>query len=139
MNRLKLLIQTLYNHPFVRFAFVGGMASLVNYGIYLVAVRANIEPTFAYLIAFGVSIICNYVLSSYFTFQIPPTWSRAVKFLGAHLLNLLNELLLLNLFIYLGVSKFYAPLLVFATAFPINFFMVRFALKGKWSRLIRKR
>lgn len=59
-------------------------------------------------------------------------------FLMAHLINLANELLLLNLFLYAGVSKYYAPLCVFIVAFPINYFMVRFALKGKFFQKIEK-
>lgn len=132
MNKIKALIRKLFSYSFIRFAFVGGIATVVNYGIYLPLVHlANLNPNIAYLIAFAVSITCNYFLSSHFTFRVSTSWRRALQFLCAHLLNLVNELLLLNLFLWLGISKYYAPLCMFAVAFPINFFMVRFALKGK--------
>lgn len=85
-----------------------------------------------YIMAFCVSVTCNFLLSSYFTFRVPPTWLRGIKFLSAHLINLANELILFNLCLWLGASKYYAPLFVFLVAFPINYFMVRFALRGRW-------
>lgn len=133
MDKLKALIRRLYDSSFIRFAFVGGVATGINYGTYLLLVWrfAELNPTIAYIGAFCVSIICNFVLSSYFTFRIAPTWTRAVKFLTAHLINLANELILLNIWLWVGVSKFYAPIFVFLIAFPINYFMVRFALRGR--------
>lgn len=133
MNKIRLLIQRLYASSFVRFAFVGGIATGVNYGTYLLLIWQfeKLNPTIAYIGAFCVSIVCNFLLSSYFTFQVRPSWPRAAKFLTAHLINLCNELILLNIWLWVGVSKFYAPLCVFLVAFPINFFMVRFALRGK--------
>lgn len=130
MNKIKSLIEKLFSYPFIRFIFVGGIATVVNYCIYLSLVNIDIEPNIAYLAAFAVSIVCNYFLSSYITFQVKPQLKRAIQFLGAHLINLCNELILLNSMLYLGINKFYAPLLVFLMAFPINFFIVRYALKG---------
>lgn len=132
-DKLGILICRLYKSPFVRFAFVGGVATGINYGTYVLLnwKFPHINATLAYLLAFCVSIICNYILSSYFTFRVKPSAPRAMKFLTAHLINLVNELLLLNLWLWLGVPKIYAPLPVFVVAFPINFFMVRFALRGR--------
>ena len=56
---------------------------------------------------------------------------RAVRFLTAHLINLVNELVLLEIWLWAGVPKLYAPLCVFLVAFPVNFLMVRFALRGR--------
>ncbi|MEG0789836.1 MAG: GtrA family protein [Alistipes sp.] len=123
-------IKKLFALSFVRFAFVGGIASLIHYGVYLALLQLNLNLSLTYVMAFCVSLTCNYLLSSYFTFHVKPQWARAFKFLTAHLVNLFNELVLLNVFLYFGVSKYYAPLGVFLVAFPINYFMVRFALKG---------
>lgn len=133
MNRLCVLVRKLYGHSFVRFAAVGGVATAVNYGTYVILIRNfdNLYPAIAYVLAFCVSISCNFVLSSYFTFGVKPTRARAVKFLTAHLINLFNELVLLEIWLWVGVPKLYAPLCVFVVAFPVNYFMVRFALRGK--------
>ena len=60
-----------------------------------------------------------------------PSARRAVRFLTAHLINLVNELVLLEIWLWAGVPKLYAPLCVFLVAFPVNFLMVRFALRGR--------
>lgn len=54
-----------------------------------------------------------------------------MRFLTAHLINLVNELVLLEIWLWAGVPKLYAPLCVFLVAFPVNFLMVRFALRGR--------
>ena len=89
MNRLCVLVRKLYGHSFVRFAAVGGVATAVNYGTYVILIHNfdNLYPAIAYVLAFCVSISCNFVLSSYFTFGVKPTRARAVKFLTAHLIN----------------------------------------------------
>lgn len=136
MHKIKHWIEKLFSYSFIRFMCVGGIATVVNYSIYLSLVYSDTDPNLAYLAAFGVSIICNYFLSSYITFQVKPQLKRAMQFLGAHLINLGNELILLNGMLYIGINKFYAPLLVFLTAFPINFFIVRYALKGNFIKHI---
>lgn len=132
MNRVAVLLRALYESSFVRFAAVGGVATAVNYATYVVLVRSfdDLHPAVAYLCAFCVSIVCNFLLSSYFTFRVRPSVRRAVRFLAAHLINLVNELVLLEIWLWAGVPKLYAPLCVFLVAFPINFLMVRFALRG---------
>ena len=119
-----MMLRRLYESPFVRFAVVGGVATAVNYAVYVVLVRCfdDLWPALAYFCAFCVSIVCNFLLSSYFTFRVRPS---------ARLINLVNELVLLEIWLWAGVPKLYAPLCVFLVAFPVNFLMVRFALRGR--------
>ena len=133
MNRVAVLLRALYESSFVRFAAVGGVATAVNYATYVVLVRSfdDLHPAVAYLCAFCVSIVCNFLLSSYFTLRVRPSARRAVRVLAAHLINLVNELVLLEIWLWAGVPKLYAPLCVFLVAFPVNFLMVRFALRGR--------
>ena len=42
-----------------------------------------------------------------------------------------RSLVLLEIWLWAGVPKLYAPLCVFLVAFPVNFLMVRFALRGR--------
>ena len=128
-----MMLRRLYESPFVRFAVVGGVATAVIYAVYVVLVRCfdDLWPARAYFCAFCVSIVCNFLLSSYFTFRVRPSARRAVRFLTAHLINLVNELVLLEIWLWAGVPKLYAPLCVFLVAFPVNFLMVRFALRGR--------
>ena len=81
MSRVAMMLRRLYESPFVRFAVVGGVATAVNYAVYVVLVRCfdDLWPALAYFCAFCVSIVCNFLLSSYFTFRVRPSARRAVR------------------------------------------------------------
>ncbi len=115
---------------FVRFAIVGIIATAIHYGLYYI-LQWFIYVNIAYTIGYIVSFIANFYLSAYFTFSRKPSWGKALGFGGAHLFNYLLHMGLLNLFLWLGLSKPLAPIPVFAIAIPINFLLVRFVFKGR--------
>lgn len=115
---------------FVRFVMVGILATALHYGLYFILqnfINVNVAYTFGYIISF----IANFYLTAYFTFGRKPSWRKAFGFGGAHLVNYLLHMGLLNLFLWLGLSKPYAPIPVFAIAIPVNFLLVRFVFKRK--------
>ena len=112
----------------IRFGIVGVFATLLHYGIYWVLnhyMNANIAYTIGYLLSF----ICNFFLSSYFTFKSKASVKQGIGFIGAHLNNYLLHMILLNLFLYLGVSETLAPVPVYLIAVPVNFILVRWVFK----------
>ena len=115
---------------FSRFAVVGVAATLIHYGLYYLLLPF-LNPTMAYTVGYVVSFVCNYLLSSLFTFRVKLSLHRAVAFLLSHAVNYLVGILLLNVFLWAGVSEQWAPLPVFVLVVPINFLLVRYALKGK--------
>ena len=115
---------------FIRFVIVGIIATGVHYGIYyllMTYINYNISYSIGYLIA----LILNFYLSAYFTFKEKPTWGKMIGMAGAHGVNYFLHIILLNLFLFLGLSKKIAPFPVFAIAVPINFLLVRFVFKYK--------
>jgi putative flippase GtrA len=50
---------------------------------------------------------------------------------GAHVVNWLLQLALLNTFLWMGVSKEWAPIPVFVISVPVNFLLVRFVFTSK--------
>ena len=56
---------------------------------------------------------------------------QKMGFGGAHLINYILHISLLNLFLWLGFSKPFAPIPVFTIAIPVNFLLVRFVFKYK--------
>lgn len=114
----------------VRFALVGGLATLLHYGIYL-ALQRFIQVDLAYTIGYLISFIANFYLTAYFTFRSAPSWKRLFGMGGAHAVNYLLHISLLNLFLWIGISKPLAPIPVFAIAIPVNFVLVRFVFKRK--------
>lgn len=115
---------------FIRFAMVGIVATVIHYGLYFI-LQQIINVNIAYTLGYACSFTANFYLSAYFTFRRKPSWNRAFGFGGAHLCNYLLHMGLLNLFLWLGVSKALAPIPVFAIAIPVNFLLVRFVFKRK--------
>lgn len=117
-------------HTFVRFGLVGAFATVLHYGIYWV-LQWYIMVNLAYSIAYFLAFIANFYLTSYFTFGTSPSWKKLWGMGGAHLVNWLLQLALLNVFIWMGMSKEWAPIPVFAISVPVNFLLVRFVFTSK--------
>lgn len=113
-----------------RFAIVGAFATALHYGIYLILQRW-IQVDIAYTMGYLTSFIANFYLTAYFTFRSAPSWKKLMGMGGAHVVNYLLHMALLNFFLWLGLSKPLAPIPVFTIAIPINFLLVRFVFKRK--------
>lgn len=124
MKQMKQLLE------FIRFALVGILATALHYGLYYL-LQTLINVNIAYATGYLLSFIVNFYLTAYFTFGTRPSWKKAVGFSGAHLVNFLIHMLLLNLFLWAGISHTWAPLPVFAIAIPVNFILIRFVFKHK--------
>lgn len=114
----------------IRFAMVGVFATLLHYGLYYVLLQwldANISYAIGYILAF----FCNFFLTAIFTFRSPPSWRKLIGMSGAHGVNFLLHMALLNLFLCMGISARLAPIPVFAIAIPVNFVLVKWVFKSK--------
>ena len=109
---------------------VGVFGTLLHYSIYWVLKR-YMNVNIAYTIGYFLSFICNFFLSSYFTFKSEASVKRGIGFIGAHLNNYFLHMILLNLFLFLGVSESLAPIPVYMIAVPVNFILVRWVFKHK--------
>lgn len=118
---------------FIRFVIIGFIATAIHYGIYFLLGKLNFQYNIAYTLGYGISFIFNFFASNYFTFKTKPSTESGVGFALAHGFNYALQMLLLNTFIYLGISSVIAPVFVFAICIPTNFFIVRFALTRKFS------
>lgn len=112
----------------LRFCVVGVVATAIHYGIYW-WLQHHIEVNIAYTVGYVVSFVANYLLSARYTFRERTTARNGLGFVGAHVCNYLLQLMLLNIFLWLGLSRSLAPLGVYAIAVPVNFLMIRFVFK----------
>lgn len=112
----------------VRFGAVGVFATAFHYALYYLLLN-YVSPTAAFTIGYIVSFVCNYILSSRFTFKVPMSVQRFMSFALSHLVNYFVGIGLLQLFLFIGLSPKVAPLPTFVFSVPINFLLVRFALK----------
>lgn len=123
---MKISRQMIYE--ILRFGIVGVVATALHYVIYWI-LQHWINVNVAYTIGYFLSFIANYFLSAQFTFREKTTTRNGIGFAGAHLFNYLFQMVLLNIFLWLGVSKALAPLPVYCIAVPVNFILVRTVFK----------
>lgn len=112
----------------LRFCIVGVIATAIHYGVYWLLQR-YINVNVAYTIGYVVSFVVNYLLSARYTFRQRTSARNGAGFVAAHACNYCIQIILLNMFLWLGLSRAVAPIGVYAIAVPINFLMVRFVFK----------
>lgn len=107
------------------------MAAGIHYGVYYLLQEYEMTNlNIAYTIGYVTSFICNFFLTSYFTFRSNPSLKMALG-LRQPFVNYLIHMGLFNLFLYLNVDQEIGPLCVLAVAVPANFLMLRFVFKHK--------
>ncbi len=123
----------------VRFGIVGITATLIQYLVYwgllrygehhATTVNAHLFSTIAMTVAYIISFTYNFIASTRFTFRVKANARRGAGFLLSHVINYSLQMLTLNFFLWLGISKLWAPIPMFCVCVPINFLLVRFFLK----------
>ena len=116
---------------FIRFAIVGVIATVIHYGIYYVLLNV-VNVNIAYSAGYLTSLLCNFFLSSVFTFNSKANVKKGIGFVCSHLVNYLLHMLFLTIFLHIGIPEKLAPIPVFCCVFPINFILVRAVFKAKW-------
>ena len=110
---------------FFRFVLVGLLATAIHYGVYrLLDLVIPANP--AYAAGYVISFLCNFFLTARFTFKKRATVKKGLGFGLSHLVNFTLHMLLLNLFLFLGLSEAWAPIPVYCICIPVNFLLVRF-------------
>ena len=123
----------------IRFGIVGGLATVLQYGIYLaiMPVLSHFIPqmgdhtlaTAANTIAYVVSFIFNFIASTRYTFKVKAHAKRGAGFTLSHVVNYSMQTICLNLFVGLGLTKQWAMIPTLCICIPVNFILVRFFLK----------
>lgn len=113
------------------FGIVGTTAMAIHYGIFYVLLPflpVNVAFSLGYLISF----LYNFAMSSRFTFKVKPSVGRLLRFAASHGTNYLLQIILLNFFIHVtGLNEKVAPIPVYAVSIPVNYILVRMAMKNK--------
>ena len=113
----------------IRFGIVGGLATVLQYVIYLAMMGDHSLATTANTIAYIVSFIFNFIASTRYTFKVKANAKRGAGFTLSHIVNYSMQTLCLNLFVGLGLAKQLAMIPTLCICIPVNFLLVRFFLK----------
>ncbi|MEE1022506.1 MAG: GtrA family protein [Muribaculaceae bacterium] len=115
----------------LRFGMVGFLATLLQYGLYLVFVHfVKVPAVPSALISYAISFVFNFFMSSYFTFHSSPNAKKGIGFTLSHLFNMGLQTGLVAIFKGL-VGPSLALLPAIAICFPINYLLVRFAFTAR--------
>jgi putative flippase GtrA len=116
----------------VRFALVGAFGTGLQYGIYYFLLELfqrqwpeiSVLTSVAFTVGFVVEIICNYFLTSFYTFRTRPSWKNAGGFLFGRGVNYIIQMIFLNALIWFHISEQWAGILAIALAGIINYFIL---------------
>jgi putative flippase GtrA len=117
-----------------RFGVVGVTATALHYALYWLLLPV-LPATVAYAAGYGLAFVANFYLTAYFTFHSRPSWRKLAGMGGAHGVNFVLHLVLLNAFLWMGLGERWAPLPVFAIAIPVNFILVRWVFTPKKQKI----
>lgn len=115
---------------FIRFGVVGLTATAIHYGVYYLLLFYT-NHNVAYTVGFLVSFLCNFLFSCVFTFRVKMSVRRMINFGISHGLGYVVGIALLNIFIWIGLDENWSFFAASALSVPINFLLVRFALKSR--------
>lgn len=122
----------------VRFCIVGGLATGIQYGIYVVFVNAvGIKAVPSTIISYAISFVFNYILSTYFTFKKKPTAENMIGFICSHAINMGLQTGMVAIFKGI-VGNTLALLPAFGICIPINYLLVRYAFNHKTIKRCRQ-
>ena len=115
----------------IMFGMVGSTAMAIHYGIYYILLPFMLVSV-SFSIGYLVSFLYNFMMTSYFTFKVKPSLRRLLRFAASHGTNYLLQILLLNFFIHVAdINEKMAPVPVYAVSVPVNYILVRMAMRGK--------
>ena len=113
------------------FCFVGSTAMAIHYGIYYMLLPF-LSVNISYSLGYFISFLYNFTMTSYLTFKVKPSVNRFFRFAASHGTNYLLQIILLNFFIHVtGLNEKMAPVPVYAISVPVNYMLVRLAMKQK--------
>ena len=115
-----------------RFVLVGALGTGVQYGIYYLLLMVfqrqwpdvGILTSVAFTVGFVVEMVCNYFLTSYYTFRVKPSLKNIGGFLIGRALNYVIQLLFLHTMIWLQISEEWAGVIAIMLAGVINYFVL---------------
>ena len=119
-------------HSAARFVLVGALGTGVQYGIYYLLLMVfqrqwpdvGILTSVAFTVGFVVEMVCNYFLTSYYTFRVKPSLKNIGGFLIGRALNYVIQLLFLHTMIWLQISEEWAGIIAIMLAGVINYFVL---------------
>ena len=108
----------------IGFVIAGGVATVLNYGIFLLMLGLDFDLTLAAAIGYLSGIVVSFLINRYFVFR-GSNRSSFAKYALAYLIALGAQLLLLNILVDMGLVPQISNALAILVVVFLNFFLVR--------------
>lgn len=124
----------------VRFFIVGMAGMFLQDWLYRMILKAfqtwwgderAILVYIAFVIAFAIEMVFNYLISAWYTFRSKPTLSNAGGFVLARILNLFIQFIFLHVLITIGIEEINAGFPSIFAAGIINYFVLKVLFKPR--------
>ena len=111
---------------FVKFCIVGVLCTAIDAGVFY-ATKGNLGYRLAMILGFFLSIIANYILNIYWSFNALPTLKNVVAFFCAHCFNIfVVRMLLMYIFVdMIGLSDSVGFIPTLTISVFTNFLIIR--------------
>ncbi len=112
-------LKALFDDQRIRFLIVGGINTIVGYGVFAFFIWVGLHYFFANVLSTTIAVANSYILNKYFTFKQPKkSAAEAVRFVSVYIISfILGNVILYILVDRLSVTPYLAGLcnLVFTT------------------------
>ena len=114
------------------FFIVGVVNTGIYYGLYLGGLHAlHLQYVIAHFAAVVISMAVSFLLNSYFTFGVKPTWKKFFLFPVTQLVNIGVTFIVLYVLVeWLRMNSSIAPLAAMVVTVPITFIVTGRVLKA---------
>ncbi len=119
---------------FVRYCIVGTVAAGIHYAVYYLLqlmLRGGLWLVFDYTAGYVVSLVCNFFMTTWFTFKSRVSAGKVAGFGASHMMNYAIHIVLFNIFMAMGIHRLAAPVLVLMVAVPANFLLLRLVYRER--------
>lgn len=123
MNRL----QGIFNPQVVRFTLMGAISTTIMYLFYIL-LNIYLPYQWSYFISYIVTVILSYVLNCYLVFHTPMSIKTFLQFPLVYVVQYVMSALGIEIFVRLGMSATYAPLIVIISILPLTFVLSRLVI-----------
>lgn len=129
---IKKLFQNNSIIQFIKFGIVGGLNTVLSYGIYFVCVRMGVHYALANGIAFVITVFISYLLNGNFVFKDEGNSRFSIKaLLKVYASYSITSLFLTTLLLWIEVDIFglpeeIGPVINLFITVPVNFFLNKF-------------
>lgn len=123
-------ILALWNMQVVRFMVMGSLSTTIMLGIYM-ALNLVLTYQVSYFLSYVITVIISYFLNMFFVFRARVSLRSFFQFPIVYVVQYVVGAVLLELFVHLGFSETFSPIIIIILLLPLTFWLSRLVMVKK--------